>query len=133
MDCQEKFIFKDGINQAHLDFYEKYGFIHFKEFFTATQIKNTLEAIESLQNDWISKGLEKVNGIPIKYGKDENGKKVIHRFAFASLHNEYLHNFIQDPRIDALKYFIGSESRIAENEKDGLVINHYVNTGESNY
>ena len=133
MDYKKKFIFTDGITQEQVDFYNKYGFIHFKKFFTGTQIEGALKAIEGLQNNWILKGLEKVNGIPIKYGKDENGNKVIQRFAFASLHSGYLHNLLQDPRIHALRYFIGAEARIAENEKDGLVINHYVNTGESNF
>ncbi len=133
MDYKKKFIFTDGIIPEHVDFYNKYGFIHFKHFFTKTQIDKALKAIEDLQKKWIFKGLEKVNGIPIKYGKDENGNKVIQRFAFASLHSKYLHKLLQDPRIDSLKYFIGEDARIAENEKDGLVINHYVNTGESNF
>lgn len=133
MDYKKKFLFTDMVTSEQLDFYNEFGFIHFKNFFTKKQIDEALASIESLQNEWISKELEKVNGIPIKYGKDENGHKVIQRFAFASLHSEYLHNLLQDSRINALRYFIGKEARIAENEKDGLVINHYVNTGESNY
>ena len=133
MSIKTKFIFNNEITPEHIAFYDKYGFIHFKNFFTSAQVKEALNAIDSLQNEWISKGLEKVNGIPLKYGKDENGRTVIQRFAFASLHSEYLHSLLQDPRIDALRRLIGVEARIAENEKDGLVINHYVNTGESKY
>lgn len=133
MDYKKKFIFTDNVTPEQMDFYNEFGFIHYKGFFTQEQIAEALASIESLQSEWISKGLEKVNGIPIKYGKDENGNKVIQRFAFASLHSDYLHNLLQDSRINALRYFIGKEARIAENEKDGLVINHYVNTGESNY
>lgn len=133
MDYNKKFIFIDKISKEQLNFYNEFGFIHFKNFFTKEQIVEALKAIESLQSEWISEGLEKVNGIPIKYGKDENGKKVIQRFAFASLHSSYLHDLLKDQRIQELRYFIGEEARIAENEKDGLVINHYVNTGESNF
>lgn len=133
MDYKQKFIFSDNITQEQLDFYNEHGFIHYKNFFTVEQITDALNAIETLQNDWISKGLEKVNGIPIKYGNDENGKKIIQRFAFASLYSEYLHDLLKDERLDKLRFFIGDGARIAENEKDGLVINHYVNTGESKY
>ena len=133
MDYKKKFTFINNVSAEQIDFYNEFGFIHYKNFFTHEQINEALKSIESLQYEWISKGLEKVNGIPIKYGKDENGNKVIQRFAFASLHSEYLHNLLKDSRINALRYFIGEEARIAENEKDGLVINHYVNTGESNY
>ncbi|MEO9021583.1 MAG: phytanoyl-CoA dioxygenase family protein [Ginsengibacter sp.] len=133
MDHTKKFIFSDNITPEQMDFYNEFGFIHYKEFFTHEQISGALESIENLQDEWIKEGLEKVNGIPIKYGKDENGKKVIQRFAFASLYSKYLHDLIQDPRILALRYFIGEGARVAENEKNGLVISHYVNTGESNY
>jgi len=122
-----------GLQKDHFDFYNKYGFIHFKHFFNQQQIHDALEAIEAIQQEWISSGLTKVNGIPLKYGKDENGKTIVQRFAFASLHNEYLHKMLQDERIQWLKGFIGEDARIAENEKDGLVVNHYVNTGESNF
>lgn len=133
MDYKMKFIFVNNVTPEQMEFYNKYGFIHYKKFFTTEQISNALKAIEILQNEWISQSLEKVNGIPIKYGKDENGNKVIQRFAFASLHSEYLHNLLRDERIDKLRHFIGEDARIAENEKDGLVISHYVNTGESNF
>ncbi|MHB1922408.1 MAG: phytanoyl-CoA dioxygenase family protein [Chitinophagaceae bacterium] len=133
MDINKKFIFSGKLTQEHLDFFDINGFIHFKKFFSPEQIHGALDAIDAIQNEWISAGLEKVNGIPIKYGKDENGKKIVQRFAFASLHSEYLHDMLQDPRIDELKKFIGSNARVAENEKDGLVVNHYVNTGESNF
>jgi ectoine hydroxylase-related dioxygenase (phytanoyl-CoA dioxygenase family) len=133
MDYKQKFLFSDNITQEQQDFYNEHGFIHYKKFFTGAQITDALNAIETLQNDWITKGLEKVNGIPIKYGNDENGKKIIQRFAFASLYSEYLHDLLKDERLDKLRYFIGDGARIAENEKDGLVINHYVNTGESKF
>ncbi|MEO5674075.1 MAG: phytanoyl-CoA dioxygenase family protein, partial [Chitinophagales bacterium] len=71
------------------------------------------------------------NGIPIKYGVDENGNTIVQRFAFASLSSEVLHEFLADPRLLALKGFIGEDCRIGEYEKDGLVISHYVNVDES--
>ncbi|HVB02225.1 MAG TPA: phytanoyl-CoA dioxygenase family protein [Chitinophagaceae bacterium] len=134
IDHHKKFVLGDeGLTAEHFAFYNKYGFIHFRQFFNPEQIKAALDAIASLQEEWITAGLTKVNGIPLKYGKDENSKTIVQRFAFASLHSEYLHQMLQDERIQWLKEFIGDDARIAENEKDGLVVNHYVNTGESNF
>jgi len=130
MDYKMKFTFTDNLTPEQKQFYDEHGFIHYKNFFTPEQISSALKAIEDLQTDWISQGLEKVNGIPIKYGIDENGNKIIQRFAFASLHSAYLHGLVQDARIDKLRHFIGEDARIAENEKDGLVVSHYVNTGD---
>lgn len=133
MDYKKKFIFTDNVTQEQMQFYDEHGFIHYKKFFTPEQVSDALKAIEILQSEWISQGLEKVNGIPIKYGKDENGNKIIQRFAFASLHSEYLHHLLKEERIDKLRYFIGEDARIAENEKDGLVVSHYINTGEAGF
>ncbi|HUZ60158.1 MAG TPA: phytanoyl-CoA dioxygenase family protein [Hanamia sp.] len=130
MDNKLKFIFENSVTPEQMEFYDEHGFIHYKNFFTPEQISGALNAVETLQTEWILQKLEKVNGIPIKYGKDENGNKIIQRFAFASLYSEYLHNMVRDERIDKLRYFIGEDARIAENEKDGLVVSHYVNTGK---
>lgn len=133
MDHKSKFIFENSVTPEQMKFYDEHGFIHYKNFFTAEQIADALKAVETLQSEWISQDLEKVNGIPIKYGKDENGNKIIQRFAFASLYSEYLHELLKDKRLDKLRYFIGEDARIAENEKDGLVVSHYINTGEAGF
>ncbi len=137
MELNKKFVLtEEGITAEQVAFFDKFGFIHFSNFLTKEQVARSLEATKELEDQWISSGQTKVNGIPLKYGKDENGKVIVQRFAFASLHSEYLHALLQDPRIVLLKKFIGEDmgnARIAEDEKDGLVINHYVNTGESNF
>ncbi|UKJ09210.1 phytanoyl-CoA dioxygenase family protein [Solitalea lacus] len=132
-DYNKKFFLADELTAEQLDFFDKYGFIHFKKFISTEKVAATLEAISELENKWITQGLEKVNGIPIKYGEDENGKEIVQRFAFSSLHSQFLHNLLQDPHISLLTKFIGDNARLTENEKDGLVISHYVNTGKSNY
>lgn len=128
-----KFKFEGQLTNEHLQFFDNYGFIHFQSFFTSDQIAAVIREVEALQQKWIAAGIDKVNGIPIKYGKDENGNTIVQRFAFASLHSEYLYRLIHDPRIESLKALLGEGARIAEYEKDGLVINHYVNTGESQF
>jgi len=133
MDLHQKFIFTEEVTEDQLRFFDQYGFIHFKHFYSLPQIREAIQAIEQLQNEWIQNGTEKINGVPIKFGKDENGKPIVQRFAFSSLHSPYLHEMLQDKRIMVLRKFLGEDARIGENEKDGLVINHFVNTGASNF
>ncbi|MCL6523092.1 MAG: phytanoyl-CoA dioxygenase family protein [Thermoflavifilum sp.] len=136
MEPNQKFVYTDaGVTAEHLQFFDAFGFIHYKHFFSPQQIQRAIQAIEELEAQWIAEKKDKVFGTPIKYGKDESGRTVIHRFAFASLHHPYLHEMLQDPRLQELKKFLGDvpDARIAENEKDGLVINHYINTGESEF
>jgi hypothetical protein len=75
-----------------------------------------------------------VNGIPLKFGKDEDGHTNIQRFCFTSLFSDILHEMLKDPRMDVLKELLYPyDGRIGENEKDGMVVNNYVNSPHSSF
>jgi len=115
-------------------FFEKNGFVHFKNFIPKEKVADLLREAEAIQNDWVSKGFKMINGVPIKYGTDVDGKKIVQRFAFINQHSEMFANVLKDSRLKGLFDLIGSaDCRIGETEKDGLVFNHYINTDESNY
>lgn len=130
-ELNQTFVLGDQLTKEQISFFGKYGFIHFTNFFTPDQVAKALTAMEEVEKEWIRNNVTKVNGIPIKYGTDENGNTIVQRFAFASLNSPVLHEFLADPRLLALKDFVGNDCRIGEYEKDGLVISHYVNTEES--
>ena len=129
-------LFKLGerLTQEQKDFFEKYGFLHFKDFIDRATVGLVLRESEKIQDQWIREDVRSVNGVPIKYGTDIDGKRIVQRFAFANHFSPLLKDLLGDPRLKALFELIGSDDcRIGENEKDGLVFNHYVNTKESNF
>ena len=92
--------------------------------------------MRAIETKWDEQKVEKVNGVPIKWGKDIDGRPIVQRFAFSSQHSAVLHEFIQDPRFTSLYPLLGPHAknpRMGENEKDGLVINHYINIDSSNF
>jgi ectoine hydroxylase-related dioxygenase (phytanoyl-CoA dioxygenase family) len=124
----------ERLTQDQKDFFEKYGFVHFKSFIDQETVDLVLRESEKIQDQWIREDVKAVNGVPIKYGTDIDGKRIVQRFAFANHFSPLLKDLLGDPRLKALFELIGSDDcRIGENEKDGLVFNHYVNTKESNY
>ncbi len=124
----------DRLTAAQLEFFEKNGFIHFKNFIPKETVKQLLEEAVKIQDQWIREDVKSINGVPIKYGTDVDGKKIVQRFAFLNQHSDLFSNFLKDERLKSLFDFIGDhECRIGENEKDGLVFNHYINTEDSNY
>ncbi len=124
----------ERLTQDQKDFFEKYGFVHFKSFIDRETVDLVLRESEKIQDQWIREDVKAVNGVPIKYGTDIDGKRIVQRFAFANHFSPVLKDLLGDPRLKALFELIGSDDcRIGENEKDGLVFNHYVNTKESNY
>jgi ectoine hydroxylase-related dioxygenase (phytanoyl-CoA dioxygenase family) len=115
-------------------FFDTHGFIHFKNFITSETVSRIHQEMEKVQEQWIKEDVKLVNGVPIKYGIDTNGNKIVQRYAFSNKFSPFLQELLRDPRLKALFGFIGApDCRIGEDEKDGLVINHYVNSENSTF
>jgi phytanoyl-CoA hydroxylase len=128
------FTLSNQLTREQIDFFEEYGFLHFKKFINPSAVSEIIKASLEVQEKWVLNNVEKVNGVPIKYGHDVDGTKIVHRFAFLSLHHPVLSEFLRDPRFSALLPLLGAlDARIGEQEKDGMVLNHYVNTENSNF
>ena len=128
------FTLGDQLSAEQLEFFEKNGFIHFKNFIANEKVKQLLDESVKVQDQWIREDVKSVNGVPIKFGTDVNGKKIVQRFAFLNKQSDLFSNLLKDDRLKSLFDFIADhECRIGENEKDGLVFNHYINTENSNY
>jgi ectoine hydroxylase-related dioxygenase (phytanoyl-CoA dioxygenase family) len=129
-----RFTLGDKLTDEQKKFFDTYGFIHFKNFVSKETVTEMLRESQRVQEQWIKEGRKMVNGVPIKYGTDVDGKTIVQRFAFLNQFAPVFEDFLKDPRLEALFEFIGApDSRIGVNEKDGLVFNHYVNTTNSNY
>lgn len=114
--------------------FETYGFLHFPDFISQQQVDELVQASREVERQWLADGVEKVNGVPIKYGVDLDGSRIVQRFAFANLHHPVFARLLEDPRFKVLFGLIGTaDARIGTNEKDGLVLNHYVHAPGSNY
>ncbi|MDI9365327.1 MAG: phytanoyl-CoA dioxygenase family protein [Flavobacterium sp.] len=128
------FYLGNTLTQDQLSFFEKHGVIVFRNFLSQEKVELCISEIKRLEALWLAEGRDKVNGIPLKFGKDENGNKAIQRLCFTSLHSEPLRELLTDPRLTNLSELLAPyEGRIGEHEKDGLVINNYINTPNSTF
>ncbi len=124
----------DGLTQEQLEFFDEHGVIVFRNFIDREKVATYIQELQRLEKEWLAEGRDKVNGIPLKFGKDENGNTTLQRLCFSSLYSAPLHELVNESRLQALIEFLGPyEGRIAENEKDGLVINNYINTPNSTF
>ncbi|MFW0718583.1 phytanoyl-CoA dioxygenase family protein [Pedobacter sp. N23S346] len=127
------FTLSEKLTEEQIEFFNIHGFIHFKNFITKPTVDSIIQASKEVQKDWINADVRKINGVPIKYGKDINGEKIVQRFAFINQHHKTLSGLLMDPRLSALLPLAGDESRLGIEEKDGMVFNHYVNGPESGF
>jgi ectoine hydroxylase-related dioxygenase (phytanoyl-CoA dioxygenase family) len=128
------FTIGEALTEEQLTFFRKHGFIQFKNFVNKQTIKEFIREVENVEHHFIVNDIKKVNGIPLKFGYDVNGRSLVQRIAFASQYSKKLSDFLQDKRLQLLLELLGDfDGRIGENEKDGLVVNHYVNTPSSKF
>jgi ectoine hydroxylase-related dioxygenase (phytanoyl-CoA dioxygenase family) len=127
-----EFRLNDKLSQEQFDYFDKHGLIIYRNFISRETVDLFLKEVQRIEAEWLGQGLDKMNGIPLKFGKDEKGNKTIQRLCFVSQHSKILHEFLQDPRLKVLTEFVKPyEGRIGEDEKDGLVVNNYIRTPNS--
>jgi len=114
-----------GVQQAFLD---RNGFILFSKVATVEQVEKILAEAERIQEDWLADGREDVFGVPIWKGIDHEGKRYVQRFAFTSCFSDYLHEFVRSDLLAPVRSIIGPGTRVGDREKDGVVLNRYINT-----
>src|SRR4051812_48940756 len=102
-DLYPKFSLGEKLTDEQIEFFDKNGFIHFRSVVSMEEVKEIINSTEDLQQKWISKGIKKINGVPIKYGHDENGKEIVHRFPFTSQYCESVHRFVTSNKVQSLK------------------------------
>jgi len=128
------FRFEGELTTEQRHYFAEHGIIQFKGFIDAGAVRLLLREVRGVERYLLNKGISKVNGIPLKFGRDVDGSPLIQRIAFASQYSLVLKEFLRDPRLGALTALLGDHpGRIGENEKDGLVVNHYVNTPDSSF
>jgi hypothetical protein len=128
------FTLEEAVTTEQIDYFNKYGILQFKNFIPQNTVRNFIQEIERVQHFLIQNEVKKVNGIPLKFGKDEWGNTIIQRLAFTSQYSKTLSDFLKDPRLQTLgKLLAPFDARIGEDEKDGLVVNHYENSSFSEY
>lgn len=123
----------EKLTEEQKEFFNRHGFIHFKNFIAPETVNHIINASEQVQRNWIKDDVKKVNGVPIKYGADLNGEPIVQRFAFINQHHDTLQGLLLDPRLKGLLELAGDGARLGENEKDGMVFNHYVNGENSKF
>lgn len=128
-----KFTLGNIITAEQQEFFNQNGFIHFKNFIKKETIADIVQASRQVEQEWIAHERIKVNGIPVKYGKDLNGERIVQRFAFINQHHSLFSELSCDPRFEVLLNLIGPGARLGTEEKDGMVLNHYVNGPESKF
>ena len=116
------FTFGSELTQEQKDYFAKYGVIQFKKFIEPETALTFISELNKIEKQWLEEGVEKINGTPLKFGKNEKGEPMIQRMCFTNQYSPVLNEFLHDPRFKTILQFLAPyEGRVGEDEKDGLV------------
>ena len=134
LDINKKFKLVDKVEDEHVEFFNKYGFVHFPGFITQEHVQRIIQSLNTAYEKLAAEETQTINGIPLNYGFDETGKRIVHRLPFSNLVADEVAKLFDDERFKLLSKFIPDyESRLGLKEKDGVVTNYYINAENSNF
>jgi phytanoyl-CoA hydroxylase len=130
----KKFELGEQLTNEQIEFFNRYGFLHFPNVLSKEDVNAIIDSYNEAQEMLVSSGKKDINGVPIFFGHDDKGNKIIHRFPFFSQYSKPMHEFVAGKRLKPLLQLLdGYKPRITENEKDGVVFNHYYNAKDSKF
>lgn len=133
LDITTRFELGEEITGEQRAFLHEYGFLVFKNVVKPDELATILSEVDRIESQWLSEGRETINGIPLFKGIDDRGKPFIQRFPFTSQHSDYIRQLVRDERFFPVRSLIGAETRVGDDEKDGVVLNRYINAPGSVY
>jgi len=129
-----KFKLGTTFTKEQIDFFNKYGFVHFSGVLSPKEVQELIGGYEEAQEKLIKSKEKVVKGIPVIFGHDENGKRIVQRFPYTSHYSDRIKQLVADSRVQVFKHLLSiRSSRVSENERDGVVFNHYVNSKHSRF
>ncbi|MBX2796789.1 MAG: phytanoyl-CoA dioxygenase family protein [Myxococcales bacterium] len=108
-------------------FLKLHGFLVFDQVATSEEVQLLLDEAERVQQRLLDERREQVFGVPVWVGRDPDGGPFLQRLAFTSVFSDAIHAFVRDPRFEPLRQLVGQDARIGDREKDGVVLNRYIN------
>lgn len=114
-------------------FLDQHGFLVFGQVAAPAEVQTILSELDRIEQQWIAEQRKEVYGIPLFAGRGPDGTPFIQRFPFSSCFSDYIRQFVRDDRFLPVRRLIGDDTRVGDQEKDGVVINRYVNRPGSVY
>ena len=132
-DIEKRFVLGAHLTDEQRDFFDCWGFLHFEGFATAAEVEELRGGMRAAEERLLAGKPTHVNGIPVRYGRDVDGREIVQRIPFTSLASDAFDRFVRPERFGAVLELLGNGARLGVREMDGVVTNHWINADESGY
>ncbi|MEE2751892.1 MAG: phytanoyl-CoA dioxygenase family protein [Myxococcota bacterium] len=123
-----RFVLGTTLTDVQRQFLDRYGYLHFEGVASEAEVARIAEELDGVEARLLAERTKKIRGVPLFFGRDWKGAVFIQRFAFASCFSSWLKDFFGDERFEPVRALVGSEARIGQEEKDGVVVNRFLNS-----
>jgi phytanoyl-CoA hydroxylase len=127
-----RFTLGTSITPVQRAFLAKHGFLVFASVAKVEEVAMIASELDRIEKDWIVEDRKSVFGIPLFWGKNKK-RPFLQRFPFTSVFSEKVRDFVRDDRFAPIRDLVGNGARIGDREKDGVVVNRYINMPGSAY
>lgn len=113
------------VQHAYLD---RHGYLVFGQVASPEEVERIVAEVDRVQAQFLSEGRRKAYGVPLWFGRDEQGQPYLQRTGFLSMYSDFVRKFVTDARFEPIRKLVGENARIGHEEKDGVVFNRYIRT-----
>lgn len=110
-----------------------HGVLHFSGVAHSDEVAMLTREQDRITSMFEASGRKNVNGVPVFYGRDLHGRPLAQRLPFTTQFSREIRAFIHDERFEPIRRMVDQDARIGDEEKDGVVMNRYVNIPGSVY
>lgn len=118
-----KFRLESKITDEQRAFLDEHGYLHFEGVLSLREVELARFEIDRVEGRLLAERRTHVNGIPLFFGAGR-----IQRLAFTSLFSKPIARLVREARFEPIRTLVGQDARVGEREKDGVVVNRFLNT-----
>lgn len=122
-----RFRLRDAVTPVQRAFLDRHGYLVYDRVASIEEVERISNEAKQVQQQLIDQDLRAVFGVPVWVGKDPDGQPFLQRLAFTSEFSAYIREFVRDARFEPVRKLVGDDARIGDREKDGVVLNRYLN------
>lgn len=122
-----RFRLRDAVTPVQRAFLDHNGYLVYDRVASEAEVARIATEADGVQQKLIAEDRRSVFGVPVWVGKDPDGAPYLQRLAFTSEFSAYIREFVRDLRFEPVRKLVGDDARIGDREKDGVVLNRYLN------
>jgi hypothetical protein len=128
-----KFRLGPALTDEQRGFLAHYGYLHFEQALDPEEVQALRDEQDRLQARWLEEGRRELRGTPLFWGRGPDGEPLVQRMPFCSSYSEKIRALVRDARFAPLRELFGVDVRVGDEERDGVVMNRYLNVPGSGY